>query len=294
MKDERQASPYTLDAYERDLLRFATARETAGTDLALDSITAEDVRGHMHAMLDRHLSKATVRRSLYALGSFFTWAVRWRIVPFNPVAQVTVPRRERVRDVRALSKRERAILIAAADGLAGTSHRVLDLQAPLLVRLMLKTGLRRAEVVGLAWRDVDTNRGEIFVRHGKGDKSRRVPIEDADLLTRLEALREARGINRLGNEAALLSPVFVSTRGKKIAWSSFYRLFHRVLKHAELAGKGITPHALRHTFGSMLCAKGVPVPYVKDLLGHEDIGSTMIYVHSTPKALRDAVKQLVE
>ena len=294
MKDERQASPYTLDAYERDLLRFATARETAGTELALDSITAEDVRGHMHAMLDRHLSKATVRRSLYALGSFFTWAVRWRLVQFNPVAQVTVPRRERVRDVRALSKRERAILIAAADRLAGKSHRVLDRQAPLLVRLMLKTGLRRAEVVSLAWRDVDTSRRELYVRHGKGDKSRRLPIEDADLLARLDALREARGVDRPGNDVALLWPVFVATTGKKIAWSSFYRLFHRVLKHAELAGKGITPHALRHTFGSMLCAKGVPVPYVKDLLGHEDIGSTMVYVHSTPRALRTAVRQLGE
>jgi integrase/recombinase XerC len=294
MKDERQASPYTLDAYERDLLRFATARETAGAELALESITAEDVRGHMHAMLDRHLSKATVRRSLYALGSFFTWAVRWGLVPSNPVARVTVPRRERIRDVRALSKRERAILVAAADRLAGKSRRGLDRQAPLLVRLMLKTGLRRAEVVGLAWRDVDTNRGELLVRHGKGDKSRRVPIEDADLLARLKALREVRGIDRPGNDAALLSPVFVSTRGKKIAWSSFYRLFHRVLKHAELAGKGITPHALRHTFGSMLCAKGVPVPYVKDLLGHEDIGSTMVYVHSTPRALRQAVRRLIE
>jgi len=294
MKDERQASPYTLDAYERDLLRFATDRETSGADLDLESVTAEDVRSHMHAMLDRHLSKATVRRSLYALGSFFTWAVRWRVVPFNPVAQVTVPRRERVRDIRALSKRERAILIAAADRLAVKSSRVLDRQAPLLVRLMLKTGLRRAEVIALTWHDVDTNRGEIFVRHGKGDKSRRVPIEDTDLLTRLEALREACGIDRPGNDAAVLSPVFVSTRGKKIAWSSFYRLFHRVLKHAELAGRGITPHALRHTFGSMLCAKGVPVPYVKDLLGHEDIGSTMVYVHSTPGALRQAVRRLVE
>ena len=44
----------------------------------------------------------------------------------------------------------------------------------------------------------------------------------------------------------------------------------------------------------MLCAKGVPVPYVKDLLGHEDIGSTMVYVHSTPVALRKAVRQLGE
>lgn len=292
LEHERQASPYTLDAYERDFLRFAALRETAGQDLALVSVTAEDIRAHMHAMLDRHLAKATVRRAMYALGSFFSWAVRWGLVPSSPVARVTVPRRERLREVRALSKRERAILITAADRLAKRSHRVLDQQAPTLVRLMLKTGLRRGEVVALEWRDVDLDRRELLVRHGKGDKSRSVPIEDADLLARLEALRAARGVDRPDNEAAALAPVFVSTTGKPMAWKSFYRLFHRLLAQAELAGRVITPHSLRHTFGSMLCARGVPVPYVNELLGHEDIGSTMIYVHSTPRALGEAVRKL--
>jgi site-specific recombinase XerD len=293
-RDERQASPFTLDAYERDLLHFATSREAAGTDLDLASVTADDMRGHMHAMIDRHLANATVRRAMYALGSFFGWAVRWELVPSNPVLRVIVPRRERVREVRALTKRERAVLVAAADRLAAKSRRVLNRQAPLFVRLMLKTGLRRSEVIALTWRDVDLDTGELLVRHGKGDKSRRVPIEDKDLLTRLRTARVEREIDAPGNDAALATPVFISTRGMKLARTSFYRLFHRVLKHAELAGRGITPHALRHTFGSMLCAKGVPVPYVKDLLGHEDIGSTMVYVHTTPLALRQAVRTLGE
>ena len=293
-RDERQASPFTLDAYERDLLHFATAREKAGEDLDLAAITADDVRGHMHAMIDRHLAKATVRRAMYALGSFFGWAVRWELVPSNPVLRVIVPRRERVREVRALTKRERVLLITAADRLAAKSRRLLNRQAPLFVRLMLKTGLRRSEVIALTWRDVDVDGRELLVRHGKGDKSRRVPIEDKDLLTRLRQVRAAREIDAPGNEAALMTPVFVNTRGLMITRTSFYRLFHRVLKQAELAGKGITPHALRHTFGSMLCAKGVPVPYVKDLLGHEDIGSTMVYVHSTPASLRAAVRILTE
>ncbi|MBN1961183.1 MAG: tyrosine-type recombinase/integrase [Deltaproteobacteria bacterium] len=88
--------------------------------------------------------------------------------------------------------------------------------------------------------------------------------------------------------------MFVNTRHTSIKESSFYRLFHRMLAEAELSGRGVRPHTLRHTFGSMLCERGVPVPYVKELLGHEDIGSTMIYVHSTPAALRDAVRKLAE
>jgi len=294
LKDERQASPYTLDAYERDLLRFGAAREAAELDLALTAVTPEDVRAYMHAMIDRHLAKATVRRAMYALGSFFGWAVRWGLVPSSPVARVTVPRRERLREVRALSGRERAILTAAADRLARKSRGVLNRQAPTLLRLMLKTGLRRGEALELTWRDVDLDRREILVRHGKGDKSRRVPIEDKDLLARLHVMRDGHSTEACGQDVAGIAPVFVGTTGRRIAWSSFYRLFHRVLAKAELAGRGITPHALRHTFGSMLCAKGVPVPYVKDLLGHEDIGSTMVYVHSTPTALRQAVRKLVE
>ncbi len=58
----------------------------------------------------------------------------------------------------------------------------------------------------------------------------------------------------------------MSTRGTRLAHSSFYRLFHRVLALAELDGLGITPHALRHTFGSVLCARGVPVPYIPRLV----------------------------
>jgi integrase/recombinase XerD len=212
----------------------------------------------------------------------------------SPVAQVNVPRRERLREVRALSGRERAILIAAADHLAKSSRGLLNQQAPTLVRLMLKTGLRRSEVIDLNWRDIDFDRRELLIRHGKGDKSRRVPIEDKDLLARLKSMYADRGIGSGVQESAAIVPVFIGTTGKSIAWSSFYRLFRRVLAKAELAGRGITPHTMRHTFGSMLCAKGVPVPYVKDLLGHEDIGSTMVYVHSTPMALRQAVRRLGE
>jgi len=104
----------------------------------------------------------------------------------------------------------------------------------------------------------------------------------------------ARGIGANGDETTLDAPVFASTRGTHISYSSFYRLFHRLLAVAELSGRSVTPHTLRHTFGSVLCERGVPVPYVKDLLGHSDIGSTMVYVHSTPTALRAAVRKLRE
>ena len=294
LRDERCASPHTIYNYERDLLHFAARIEDLGKHGDITLVSSEDVRAHMYAMIDRHLSMATVRRALYALGSFFTWAMRWELVSSNPVARITVPRRDRLRDIRALSRRERALIIAAADQIGSRSRRPSNRQASLLVRLMLKTGLRRSEVLDLTWRDICLERRELLVRCGKGRKSRRVPIEDKDLLTRLAELREARQVDTPGNEALTLAPVFVSKRGKRIAYSSFYRLFHRILAAAAISGLGITPHALRHTFGSMLCERGVPVPYVKDLLGHEDIGSTMIYVHSTPAVLRKAVRKLAE
>ena len=291
MRDEKHAALGTLDAYQRDLLRFAGELESLGHDLVLTHVTPELVRDHMQRLIARRLSRATVRRALHAISSFFSWATRWELVPRNPVDKITIPRRERTREVRALGKRERFVLIAAADALAQSTVRQLDPQAPLLVRLMLKTGLRRSEVLALTWRDIDIERGELVVRHGKGDKSRRIPIEDTELLTRLRATRHGRKIDDRAEESP---PVFINTRGKRLSNGVFYNLFHRILAKAKLRGTGITPHSLRHTFGSVLCARGVPVPYVKDLLGHEDIGSTMIYVHSTPVALRQAVRKLAE
>lgn len=291
MRDEKQASPYTLDAYERDLLRFVNTLDDHDAEPQLAGVTPEQIRGHMRMLIERGLSKATVRRAMYTLSSFFGWAYRWELLRSNPTARVVVPRRERVRQIRALSKRERAVLIAAADRLAKGSRRVLDRLAPLLVRLMLKTGLRRGEVLDLTWRDVDLDHGELLVRYGKGRKSRRVPVADADLLARL---REAHGAGGRDEEAWLATRVFAGTRGRRLAHSSFYRLFHRVLAQAELGGKGITPHALRHTFGSVLCARGVPVPHVSNLMGHANLDSTMIYLHASSQELRAAVKKLRE
>ena len=121
MRDQRRASPLTLDAYERDLLRFATCLD-GEVEARLASITHDDIHRHMRNLIHRDLSLATVRRALYAISSFFGWAYRWELVPANPAARVTVPRRERLREVRALSKRERSILIAAADKLAKASE----------------------------------------------------------------------------------------------------------------------------------------------------------------------------
>jgi integrase len=158
----------------------------------------------------------------------------------------------------------------------------------------MRAGLRRSEVLGLEWRDVDLDSGSIHIRHGKGDKSRRVPLEDKELLRMLAAERVARNIGAHVDDGSERTMVLTSTYGTRFPESSFYKVFRRVLAAAELDGRGLTPHSLRHTFGSVLCARGVPVPYVKDLLGHEDIGSTMVYVHSTPEALRAAVRKLTE
>jgi site-specific recombinase XerD len=293
MREERRASPATLDAYERDLLRFTTGLD-GGAELAIAAVSAEDVRDHMHALLNRRLSPATVRRALYAISSFFGWAQKWELVTVSPTARLTIPRRERTREVRALSKRERALVLAAADRLMRESHRPLDAQAPLLVRLLMKVGLRRAEAIALLWREVHLRRKEIVVRFGKGGKTRRVPVEDKELLSLLHETREARGIgDRMGDDSPF-APVLVGRSGRQLPEQSLYKIFHRVLSVAELQGKGITPHSLRHTFGTVLCDRGVPVPYVKELLGHADIGSTMVYVHSTPAALRAAVRKLRE
>ena len=291
MRDEKQASPYTLDAYERDLLRFVNTLDDHDAEPQLANVTSEQIRDHMRMLFDRGLAKATIRRAMYSLNSFFGWAYRWELIRSNPTARVTVPRRERNREARALSKRERAIMNAAADRLAKQSRRRLDRYAPLLVRLILKTGLRRGEVRRLCCRDVDVARRELFLRYGKGGKSRVVPLDDKDLIDRLAQLRAGRASAVPDPEA---SPVFMGPRGTPISETTFYKIFHRVLALAELAGAKITPHSLRHTFASVLCDRGAPVPCVKDLLGHEDIGSTMIYVHTTPAGLREAVKKLRE
>lgn len=128
-----------------------------------------------------------------------------------------------------------------------------------LIALMGLCGLRVNEVLSLRWKDVDFDKGVIRVRQGKGMKDRVVPVPRR----LLEYLR-----------------VYAGRPESRVVPRTYTWAWQAVREVSERIGKAVTPHALRHTYATLLLKKGVDVRTVQELLGHASLSTTAVYLHS--------------
>ena len=160
----------------------------------------------------------------------------------------------------------------------------------------LHTGLRRGEVLGLLWNDVDLDAGTLSVMRSldvdgtlktpKNLASRRTLKLTPRALGALKAHKVRQNEERLKAGADVWEDhnlVFPNTIGKPMNAGNFYRReFQPLLKRAGLLGEGFTFHSLRHTFATTLAARGVHPSTAQKMLGHSDIRMTLaIYTHAT-------------
>jgi integrase len=152
----------------------------------------------------------------------------------------------------------------------------------------LRAGLRQGELLELRWEDVDLVKGVLRIRRAiydgvvdvpKGGRSREVPMSDE--------LRA--GFRELPSRSAC-GLVWPGIAGANLSKGECKWPLWRACKRAGLRRVGW--HALRHTFASHLVMRGVPLKAVQELLGHEDITTTMRYAHLAPGITRDAVALL--
>ena len=151
-------------------------------------------------------------------------------------------------------------------------------------------GFGRSEAAAITLEDLDLEHGQLLVR-GKGAKQRVVPL--APLV--VQAIREYL----LCRPKTDSNHLFVSrVEGHAIHGRVVNRMLNRMLQEAEsheegLAGQGITPHQLRHTFATHLIRNGVDIRTVQELLGHSELETTAKYLHSDARTKQAAVEKLV-
>lgn len=148
--------------------------------------------------------------------------------------------------------------------------------------LMLFSGLRSAEVLGLDVGDVDIGRGWVRVL-GKGDKERRVPI-DPDVAALVQSYLLADRPE--SDSRALFLVAKGAHRGDRLSAAGMRRVFRY---HRERSGVAAGhPHALRHSFGTALAEAGVDLSVLQALMGHAHVDSAAAYIHLAPAHLRVA------
>lgn len=178
---------------------------------------------------------------------------------------LTEPERKRVLK-QGLSRRDRAILT-----------------------LFLYSGLRCNELRMLDVEDLDFEAMTIFVRYGKRSKQRIVPLH-AEAAAAVDAYLSPPGSPFEGGRRTT-GPVFLSERKQRISLRRLRSLIKNLGQHANLR-KDLHPHALRHSFAVALLEANVDLETIRDLLGHDSIETTSIYLHCSTAKRRAAVDRI--
>lgn len=177
-----------------------------------------------------------------------------------------------------------ALIAACGRGPAGKRNRAL-------ITVLWRAGLRCGEALALFPKDLNLDRGTITVLHGKGDKSRVVPLDpDAcAVVERWLSEREKLGISR---RRALFCVISQPTMGEPIQSPYVRELLKRLAAKAGIE-KRVHPHGLRHTYASYLMDRGVPIHYIRRVLGHTSIAITERYCdHLNPAEVVSALREL--
>jgi integrase/recombinase XerC len=225
-------------------------------------------------------------RTVAALKCFFRFLLENEQIDRDPTLVLRTPKkREALPDV--LDRRELARLLGATDrdDVWARKHDGKRERDTLLLALFAYAGLRRSELLGLDWSDVDLERRLLKVRRAKGGRQRVLPIHPTLEPLFVDYLR----VRAHDPEPAL----FVGVQGRRLSQTILTQTF---LRYARAAGvterKRVTPHTLRHVFASELLRAGANLRQIQELLGHKHLDSTQRYTRVTAHELRGAVKRL--
>ena len=285
-------SATTADGYESVLNQYLRPKFSIRR---LTEIKRDDVKKLISDMIDKDLSRSTVRNAISVLRGIFNQAIEDGIIEANPAVRLgRFTRTAKTTGVKgiALTTDQVQKFLNAAKEICPEYHT--------LFLLAVRAGLRRGELVALQWGDIEFGSSDkdpnrfILVQHNyvrrkhtstKSRKTRRVDMS-RELRRELIKLRNARLQTTVGESNADISSklVFPSPNGVILDPDNLHHShFVPVLKKSGI--RRIRLHDLRHTFGSLLIQNGAGIVYVKDQMGHSSIQVTVdTYGHLIPGA----------
>lgn len=264
---ERNCSPHTIRAYRKDIRTFSMY--AGRKKIKIGNITRQQVRSFI-TYLRESLSPVSIGRVLSSLRSFYRFLMREEVVLENPFNGISVPSRiKKIPDV--LEESEMNALLAQPD-----VSKLPGLRDRAILELLYATGMRVGEMTGLKVDDIDFWSGSAKVT-GKGSKQRFCYLTDKSV-DFIEKYLEKRPKKPRG--------LFLNRNGTVLTSRGVRIILNKYIKKTAIT-KHVSPHTIRHSFATILLARGCGLRSVQELLGHKDISSTQIYTHISPKRLKE-------
>ena len=229
------------------------------------------------------LSAKTVRNINQVISSAMDMAVKHKLILSNPTGGCELPKVE-----------HREMHTIHAEQLGAFLREAKESGVYELYYLDLATGLRRGELLGLKWEDVDLAHGVIHVKRQVAridGKVKEVPLKTKNSYRNISISKDAVTMLKEMEKHRVCEYVFPSPNGGPISPDSVRHMLHRVLKRAGLPA--VRFHDLRHTFATLALQNGVDIKTVSGMLGHFSAGFTLdTYAHVTTAAQKEAANTM--
>ena len=266
---QKHLSPADIDENEIDL---------SNIDInVISSVTLNDAYQFLiYCRNVRKNSEATRARRVVSIRRFYSYLTdNLGLMKTNPMKNLDTPKIKKSLP-KYLTLEEAQRLLSVVDG----KYKERDYA---IITLFLNCGMRLAELVSIDYSDIKSD-GTIVIT-GKGNKERTIYLNQA-CLDAINAYMKVRPNDGVRDRA-----LFLSSRYQRINPRTVEIMVNKNLEKAGLGGRGLSVHKLRHTAATLMYQHGnVDVLLLKEILGHENLGTTEIYTHITSQATRNAIE----
>lgn len=279
LKIERGLSQNTIDSYTRDLEKltlFLDKNEMSLSPIVIDETTVQQFIYE----IAKKVNPRSQARIISGLRSFFDYLIFEDYRETNPTDLIEAPKIGR-KLPDTLSEDEINALISAID----LSHPQGERNRT-IIETMYSCGLRVSELITLKISDLFFDEGFIKVT-GKGNKERFIPIHYNAQKYISIYITEIR--SHLHPKKGFEDTLFLNRRGNGLTRQMIFTILKNLAVEINL-NKKISPHTLRHSFATHLLKNGADLRAIQQMLGHESITTTEVYVHLDKSYLREVVE----
>jgi len=275
LEKERKMAQNTLEAYKRDVMDFFAFAKETGVD-EIDTLSNTDVVSYLLKMKAENKSAATVNRKLASIRAYFNFLQEKGKIKGNPTVGIKSPKIER-KDLEYLTLEEVDILLQMPD------KSIRGMRDSAILELLYATGIRVNEIISANVEDVNLRIG-FFTCPGGHGKARIIPMGRPARRAVEEYIFDARDM--LLKDKKSENALFVNYYGQRMTRQGLWKILKEYAVKAGISNK-LTPHTLRNSFAVHMIQNGADLKSLQDLLGHEDISATQIYLTVTKNRIKD-------
>ena len=279
LKIERGLSENSITSYENDINKLKSFLNDKGKISPLN-VSADHIKEFVYN-ISKEVKANSQSRIISGLKSFYDYLLFEKLIKINPVSNIESPKLRR-KLPSTLSIEEINSMINNIDKTRKESERNIA-----IIETLYGCGLRVSELINLKISDLYFE--EDFVKvTGKGNKQRLVPVSEVNKQCINTYLINSR--TKLNIDSRSSDIIFLNRNGYKLTRAMIFTIVKSLSKKAGIK-KTISPHSFRHSFATHLLENGADLKTIQQLLGHESITTTEIYMHLDNKALVNVMKK---